>query len=93
MVEKIVITGLGTVNALGNNVPDTWEQVTHGVSGLGPITLFDSSDHLVHVACEPKNFDPTLYMEQREVRRRDRYELYSAAAADQAIKDSGLQID
>jgi 3-oxoacyl-[acyl-carrier-protein] synthase II len=92
MSERIVITGLGTVNALGNSVDETWGNILKGVSGLGPITLFDSTDHLVHVACEAKNFDPTLYMDAREVRRRDRYELFSAAAVAQAITHSGLQI-
>lgn len=92
MAEKIVITGLGTVNGLANTIDETWDKVIHGVSGLGPITLFDASDHLVHVACEAKDFDPTLYMDAREVRRRDRYELFSAAAAAQAIKDSGIEI-
>jgi beta-ketoacyl-acyl-carrier-protein synthase II len=92
MVEKIVITGLGTVNALGNNVDDTWKNVVNGVSGLGPITLFDHSDCLVHVACEVKGFDPTQYVDARETRRRDRYELFSAAAVAQALKHSGLEI-
>ncbi len=92
MAEKIVITGLGTVNALGNNVEQTWDKIIHGISGLGPITLFDHSDCLVHVACEAKDFDPTLYVEQRETRRRDRYELFSAAAVAQALKQSGFVI-
>lgn len=92
MAEKIVITGLGTVNALGNTVESTWKNITTGVSGLGPITLFDASDNLVKVACEVKNFDPTEYLEPREVRRRDRYELFSAAAVAQALKHSGLEI-
>jgi len=92
MAEKIVITGLGTVNALGNNVDQTWDKIINGVSGLGPITLFDHSDCLVHVACETKDFDPTLYVDAREVRRRDRFELFSAAAVAQALKQSGFEI-
>lgn len=92
MTEKIVITGLGTVNGLANNVEQTWDKIVNGVSGLGPITLFDHSDCLVHVACEAKDFDPTLYVDPREVRRRDRYELFSAAAVDQALKQSGFEI-
>lgn len=92
MAEKIVITGLGTVNGLANTVDETWDKAIHGVSGLGPITLFDASDHLVQVACEAKNFDPTVYVDAREVRRRDRYELFSAAAVSQALKHSGLEI-
>lgn len=92
MAEKIVITGLGTVNAVGNSVEQTWNNIVNGVSGLGPITRFDHSDCLVHVACEVKDFDPAQYVEAREVRRRDRYELFSAAAVDQALKHSGFQI-
>src|SRR3990170_2652906 len=92
MTEKIVITGLGTVNGLGNTVEQTWDKIVKGVSGLGPITLFDHSDCLVHVACEAKDFDPTLYVDAREVRRRDRYELFSAAAVAQALKQSGFEI-
>ena len=92
MTEKIVITGLGTVNALGNTVDETWEKLVNGVSGLGPLTLFDTSEYLVKVACETKGFDPTIYLDAREIRRRDRYELFSAAAVSQALKDSGLEI-
>ncbi len=92
MAEKIVITGLGTVNPLGNSVDETWKNIVNGVSGLGPLTLFDTSDFLVKVACETKGFDPTLYLDAREIRRRDRYELFSAAAVAQAIKHSGLEI-
>ena len=92
MAEKIVITGLGTVNALGNTVDETWQKAVKGVTGLGPLTLFDTSGFLVKVACEAKGFDPTLYLDAREIRRRDRYELFAAAAVDQAIKHSGLEI-
>jgi beta-ketoacyl-acyl-carrier-protein synthase II len=92
MTEKIVITGLGTVNGLGNTVEQTWDKIVKGVSGLGPITLFDHSDCLVHVACEAKDFDPTIYVDAREIRRRDRYELFSAAAVAQALKQSGFEI-
>ncbi|MCW5878017.1 MAG: beta-ketoacyl-ACP synthase II [Anaerolineales bacterium] len=92
MAEKIVITGMGTVNAVGKSVEESWQNAVNGVSGLGPITLFDSSDHLVKVACEIKDFDPTLYVDPRETRRRDRYELFAAAAAQQAIQQSGLEI-
>jgi beta-ketoacyl-acyl-carrier-protein synthase II len=92
MAEKIVITGLGAVNAVGNTVDQTWDNIVNGVSGLGPITLFDHSDCLVHVACETKGFDPTQYVDAREMRRRDRYELFSAAAVSQALKQSGLEI-
>lgn len=92
MVEKIVITGYGTVNGLANSVDETWDKIIKGVSALGPITMFDTTQFLVHVACEVKGFDPTKYVEVRETRRRDRYELYSAAAVKMALDHSGLEI-
>jgi beta-ketoacyl-acyl-carrier-protein synthase II len=92
MPEKIVITGMGTVNALGNNPDEAWNNAINGVSGLGPITQFDPTNFLVKVACEVKNFDPTQYIEAREVRRRDRYQQFAAAAVAQALDQSGLEI-
>ncbi|HEY3310071.1 MAG TPA: beta-ketoacyl-ACP synthase II [Anaerolineales bacterium] len=91
-MEKIVITGMGTVNSLGLNVAETWKNVINGVSGVGPITLFDSSDWNVKIACELKGFDPAHYMDAREVRRRDRFEQMGTAAAKEALAQSGLQI-
>lgn len=92
MPEKIVITGMGTVNALGNDVAQTWENALNGVSGLGPITQFDASEHLVKYACEVKNFDASQYLSPRDARRRDRFEILAAAAVAQALEESGLEI-
>jgi beta-ketoacyl-acyl-carrier-protein synthase II len=92
-MEKVVITGLGTVNPVGNNVEETWKNITNGVSGLGPITCFDPKDFLVKIACEVKNFDITQYIDAREARRRDRYQQFGTAAVAQAMKHSGLVID
>ncbi len=95
-MEKIVITGMGTVNPLGLNVQDTWRNVTEGVSGVAPITLFDvdtwKTEWLVKIACEVKNFDPTKFMDAREARRRDRFEQFGTAAAKEALAQSGLQV-
>jgi beta-ketoacyl-acyl-carrier-protein synthase II len=91
-MERIVITGMGTVNPLGLNVADTWKNLINGVSGVAPITLFDTSDFLVKIACEVKNFDPGQFMDPKEARRRDRFEQFAAAAAKEAIAQSGLQI-
>ncbi len=91
-MERIVITGMGTVNPLGLNVADTWKNVTAGMSGVGPITLFDHSNLQVHIACEVKNFDPEKYMDSKEARRRDRFEQLATAAAAEAIADSGLEV-
>ena len=92
MQERVVVTGMGTVNPLGLSVSETWKNVTEGVSGVGPITLFDSADLQVHIACEVKDFIPEQFMETREARRRDRFEQMSAAAVKEAMENSGLQV-
>jgi len=92
MQERIVITGMGTVNPLGLNVKESWENVIAGRSGVGPITLFDSSPLQVHIAAEVKNFKPEEFMDGKEARRRDRFEQLAIAAARQALEQSGLKI-
>jgi len=92
MQERVVITGMGTVNPLGLNVSESWKNVTNGVSGVGPITLFDDSGLQVHIACEVKNFEPEQFMEAREARRRDRFEQLSTAAVKEALASSGLEV-
>ncbi|HMR98931.1 MAG TPA: beta-ketoacyl-ACP synthase II [Anaerolineales bacterium] len=92
-MEKVVITGMGTVNPLGLNVDETWENLVNGVSGVAPITLFDASAHNVHFAAEVKNFRPENYMDAKEARRRDRFEHLAAAAVKEALRDSGLTIN
>ncbi len=92
-MEKVVITGMGTVNPLGLTVEESWKNVVNGVSGVGPITLFDSALLNVHIAAEVKNFDPDQYMDAKEARRRDRFEQLASAAANQALADSGLEIN
>lgn len=91
-MERIVITGMGTVNPLGLNVRETWEKVIRGVSGVGPITLFDHSNLLVHIACEVKELDVARFMDSKEARRRDRFEQLAAIAAGEAILDAGVEI-
>jgi 3-oxoacyl-[acyl-carrier-protein] synthase II len=95
-MEKIVITGMGTVNPIGQGVQETWQNALAGVSGVGPITLFDTEtwqhEWNVKIACEVKNFDPTRYMDGKEARRRDRFEQLGIAAAKEALEMSGLQV-
>jgi beta-ketoacyl-acyl-carrier-protein synthase II len=91
MPERIVITGVGALSALGKTVPETWENIVNGVSGIGPITQFDASGYLVQRVCEVKNFQPQDYMEPRETRRRDRFEQFAAAVAQEALRQSGLE--
>jgi 3-oxoacyl-[acyl-carrier-protein] synthase II len=92
-MERIVITGMGTVNPLGLNVEDSWKNVTEGVSGVGPITQFDHSNLQVHIAAEVKGFDPTHILDAREARRRDRFELLAAVASIEAVASAGLEIN
>jgi beta-ketoacyl-acyl-carrier-protein synthase II len=89
---RVVITGMGTVNPLGLNVEESWARAVRGESGVGPITLFDSSDLLVHLAAEVKGFDPGRYMDVKEARRRDRFQLLAVPAVQQAMAQSGLTI-
>ena len=91
-MEKVVITGMGTVNPLGLTVDESWKNAINGVSGVGPITLFDPAPLNVHFAAEVKNFEPDKYMEAKEARRRDRFEQLGVAAAKDAIESSGLEI-
>ncbi len=91
-MERVVITGMGTVNPLGLTVEESWKNAINGVSGVGPITLFDSSPLNVHFAAEVKNFEPDKYMDAKEARRRDRFEQLGAAAASAAVVNSGLEI-
>ncbi len=91
-MERVVITGMGTINPLGLTVEESWKNAINGISGVGPITLFDSSSLNVHIAAEVKGFVPEKYMDAKEARRRDRVEQLGAAAAKDALENSGLQI-
>src|SRR5512141_2050327 len=91
-MERVVIKGMGTVNPLGLTVEESWRNAVNGVSGVGPITLFDPSALHVHFAAEVKGFEPDRYMDAKEARRRDRFEQLGTAAAKDAIASSGLEI-
>ena len=93
MTQRVVITGMGTVNPLGLSVPETWENLVNGVAGTGPITLFDASEFLVQIACEVKGFEAERYMEARDARRRDRFQQFASAASQEALNQSGLVVD
>lgn len=92
-MEKVVITGLGTLNPVGIGVAETWNGLVNGRSGVGPITLFDTNDSMVKIAGEVKNFDPANFMDGKEARRRDRFEQLAVAAANEAISDAGLDFE
>ncbi len=88
--RRVVVTGLGVVSPLGNDVPTLWQALRAGESGIGPITRFDTSDYATHFAGEVKGFDPEKYMERKEVRHSDRFVQYAMAAAAQAVEQAGL---
>jgi 3-oxoacyl-[acyl-carrier-protein] synthase II len=93
MVQRVVVTGMGTINPLGHDLDQTWNALIAGTSGVGPITLFDTSDMLVQIACEVKDFQAEKHIEAREVRRRDRYEQFATVIARQALDQSGFSVD
>jgi len=90
--RRVVITGMGAVTPLGNDVETSWQKLLAGESGAGPITQFDSSEYYVHFACEVKDFDAANWIERKQARRMDRFAHLILAAARQAEADSGVDI-
>ena len=88
--EKIVITGLGAVTPNGNRVDEYWANLISGVSGIGPITYFDSSNHRVKIAGQLTDFDPETILDAKEIRKLDPFSVYALVATEEAIKMSGL---
>ncbi len=93
MSERVVITGMGAISPLGLTAKESWENAVKGVSGLGPITRFDTEDYLVKIACEVKGFVAKNYMDSREARRRDLFQQYAIAAAQEAIQQAGIEVN
>ena len=91
--RRVVITGLGTVNPLGNNVADSWAAARAGKCGIGPITQFDTTDFKCKLAGEVKDFDPESVVDKKEVRKMARFTLLALGAAAEAIADSGLDTE
>ncbi len=89
-LKRVVVTGLGAITPLGNDVKNTWESMLKGVSGAGPITLFDASKFKTQFACEVKGFNPEEHFDRKEVRKFDRYSQFAVVAAKEAVEDSGL---
>lgn len=90
-MRRVVVTGLGAVSPIGNDVKTLWDNALKGVSGVGPVTRFDASDFGCKIAAEVKDFDVSAYMPVKEARRFDRFIHFGIAAAFQAIRDSGLE--
>jgi 3-oxoacyl-[acyl-carrier-protein] synthase II len=93
MKRRVVVTGLGLVTPCGNDVPSTWSALMRGESGAANITRFDTEKFNVKFACEVKNFDPLSFLDKKEARRMGAFTHFAMAAADEAVKHSGLVID
>src|ERR1019366_8078372 len=92
IMSRVVVTGVGMVTSLGNDLTSTWEGLCQGKSGVGEITAYDTSQYRVHFGAQVKTFDPTLYMDRKEVRRNDPYEQLAVATAKQALAHAKLEI-
>jgi len=93
MSNRVVITGMGLVSPLGNSLEEFWPALLAGKSGVGPISRFDTSVYPTRIAAEVKEFDPSVYMDKKESRRMDLSEQYAMAATEQAIKNSGIDLN
>ncbi len=89
-MKRVVVTGIGTITPLGNNLQDYWNGLINGVSGAGPITLFDATKFKTRFACEIKGFDPTNFMDRKEARKLDRFAQLAIAVSDAAVNDAGI---
>ncbi|MDR2469264.1 MAG: beta-ketoacyl-ACP synthase II [Tannerella sp.] len=92
-LKRVAVTGLGAITPLGNTIPETWDGLVRGVSGAGPVTQFDAAKFKTRFACEVKGFDPLQYMDRKEARKCDRYTHFALLSADEAVKDSGLDLE
>lgn len=89
--RRVVVTGMGAITPVGNNVKDTWEGLKSGKNGIAPITLFDTENFKAKLGAEVKDFNPRDYLEVNEVLRTDRYAQFAVAAAQQAVEESGIK--
>ncbi|MGQ2982918.1 beta-ketoacyl-ACP synthase II [Flavobacterium sp.] len=92
-MKRVAITGLGAITPLGNSVPEFWANILAGKSGAGPITKFDASKFKTRFACEVKDFDIEKYVDRKEARKYDLFTQYAIAATEEAVKDSGLDLE
>ncbi|WP_338338243.1 beta-ketoacyl-ACP synthase II [Xanthomonas citri pv. bilvae] len=93
MSRRVVVTGMGMVSPLGNDLATSWDGIVHGRSGIGPITQIDASQFTTKIAGEIKNFDPTLFVSAKDVKKMDSFIHYGVGASFMALDDSGLEID
>lgn len=92
-MRRVVVTGLGALTPIGNNIEEYWNGLINGVSGAAPITHFDASQAKTQFACELKNFDGNQFFDRKEIRKYDKFAQYGIVAADQAMTDSGINLE
>ena len=92
-LKRVVVTGLGALTPIGNNIEEYWDALVSGKSGSAPITYFDTEKFKTKFACEIKNFDFNEYFGRKEIRRLDRFAQYALVASDEAIADSGIDLE
>lgn len=93
MSRRVVITGLGAVTPIGNNVEEFWSNIKKGTVGIGPITKFDTTEYKAHLGAEVKDFDPTSVIDKKAARRMEDFSQYAVVAAKEALDDSGLDME
>jgi len=93
MSRRVVVTGLGALTPIGNNVSDFWTNLLKGVSGAGPITRFDATHFKTRFACEVKNFVPTEFLDRKEARKLDMYAIYAMVAVSEAMEDASFDLE
>ena len=91
--RRVVVTGIGVLTPIGNNLQEYWEGLVRGQSGAAPITLFDATNFKTQFACEVKNFNPTDFLDRKEVGKLDRFCQFAMVVANEVFKDSGLDVE
>ena len=92
-LKRVVVTGLGALTPIGNNIEEYWNALVNGVSGAAPIAHFDASKSKTRFACEVKNFNPTDFIDRKSARKMDKFTQYAMVASDEAIADAGLDLE
>jgi 3-oxoacyl-[acyl-carrier-protein] synthase II len=92
-LKRVVVTGMGALTPIGNNLQEYWQGLVNGISGAAAITLFDASRFKTKFACEIKGFEPTNFLERKEARKIDRFSQVALVASDQAVQDAGINKD
>ncbi|MBQ3025982.1 MAG: beta-ketoacyl-[Alistipes sp.] len=91
--RRVVVTGIGTINPIGNNIEEYFANLENGVSGAAEITLFDATNFKSRIACEVKNYDWSKYFDRKEVRKYDRFCQFALVAATEAVEDANFDFD